>query len=60
MAATTNSGVKLLNQVLRLIDGLKPGETVEIARKRGRGRRFTTRVRRPERPKPVDTTQGGP
>lgn len=51
MAGTTNSGMRLVQQVVKLIDGLKPGETVEIRRPKGRGRRFTTRVRRP---KPID------
>lgn len=43
--------MRLVQQVVKLIDGLKPGETVEIRRPKGRGRRFTTRVRRP---KPID------
>ena len=59
MGGTTNTGVKLVNQVVRLIEGLKPGETVEITRKRRKGRRFTTRVRRP-RPEVVDTSDAVP
>lgn len=46
MTGTTNSGMKLVQQVIKLIEGMKPGETVEIKRPRGRGRRYTTRVRR--------------
>lgn len=58
MAGTTNGGMDLVKQVIRLIDGLKRGETVEIKRKAGKGRRFTTRVRRP-RPEIVDTSGRG-
>ena len=55
MSGTTNSGMKLVQQIIKLIEGMKPGETVEIRRPRGKGRRYTTRVRRA---KPLDYRRG--